>query len=264
MPTDPDLPAAPSSKIAADLRDALRRVRSVGVITGAGISAESGIPTYRGVGGIYADPAEGDRTVEALSGPTLARDPDRTWRAVADLARRALNARPNAAHQALVAIEDAVPTFTLLTQNVDGLHRIAGSRNVIEIHGDVLDTRCTACEARGRLERETLAALEGTPRCPRCGGGLRPDAVLFDEMLPIAKVVALREAFYVNVPDLVLVVGTTALFPYISEPVHLAARAGRLTVEVNVGPTPLTTSVRHHLRGPASVWVPRIAAALGP
>lgn len=246
-----------------ELVEALQGVRSVGAITGAGISAESGIPTYRGVGGIYDDPEEGHSTVEALSGPTLLRDPDRTWRAVAALARHTIDATPNAAHHALARMEQALEQFVLLTQNVDGLHRIAGSRNVIDIHGDVLATRCTSCETRTRLTRVELAALDATPPCPDCNAHLRPDAVLFEELLDPRKVLRMQEAFYREPPDLVLVVGTSAMFPYIAEPVHVAARCGRLTIEVNPEPTPLTNVVGTSLRGPAGVYVPLLAAALG-
>jgi NAD-dependent deacetylase len=250
------------SPLPDDLREALRAVRSVGAITGAGVSAESGIQTYRGSGGLYDDEEEGDRTVEALSGPTLRRDPARTWRVVAALARRSLAARPNPAHEALVAIERHVERFVLLTQNVDGLHRLAGSRNVIDIHGDVLDTRCLACGGRGRLTAQDLARLDDVPACPSCGGGLRPDAVLFGEMLPPEKVYRLRQAFYDDPPDLVVVAGTTAVFPYIADPVVHAARRGRVTVEVNPERTMLSDVVGFWLRGPAGAWMPRLAAAL--
>jgi len=231
------------------------------VITGAGISAESGIPTYRGVGGIYDDPEAGDRTVEALSGSTLHRDPDRTWRAVSALARASVAAEPNGGHRAIVQIEKAVDRFVLLTQNVDGLHRIAGSENVIDIHGDVLATRCVQCDATGRLTPEEVRKIEGTPTCA-CGGNLRPDAVLFGEMLPKRKVFQMEQAFYREPPDLILVVGTSALFPYIADPVLVAARAGRLTVEVNPEATSLSNVVRFSLRGRAGDLVPRIADAL--
>ena len=245
-----------------DLLAALAGVRSVGVITGAGVSAESGIPTYRGAGGLYDDEEEGDRTVEALSGPTLRRDPDRTWRVVADLARRSVAARPNPAHEALVRIENHVERFTLLTQNVDGLHRLAGSRSVIDIHGDVLDVRCMACDARDRLTPEALRSLHGAPRCAACGEVQRPDAVLFGEMLPAQKVARMSAAFLERPPDLVVVAGTTAMFPYIAEPVVHAARGGRLTVEVNPEPTFVTEVVRWSLRASAGDALPALADAL--
>jgi len=242
-----------------DLREAVRGLRSLGVITGAGISAESGIPTYRGRGGIYDDPEQGDRTIEALSGPTLLVDPDRTWRAVAELARRSLGARPNPAHHALVRLERNLERFVLLTQNVDGLHESAGSRNVIEIHGDVRTTLCTSCGQRGRLEREEAARLEGAPRCADCGGVLRPDVVLFEETLPEDRVVRLVQEFFVDPPEAVLVVGTSAAFAYILEPVAWAGAQGRLTIEVNPEVSEITRFVGWSLRARAGDAVPRIA-----
>ena len=245
-----------------ELIDALADVRSVGVITGAGLSAESGIQTYRGKGGLYDDPEEGDRTVEALSGPTLQRDPARTWGVVVELARRSAEARPNAGHEAIARLEQGVESFVLLTQNVDGLHRAAGSENVIDIHGDVLDTLCTHCGNRDRFTREQILALEGVPTCESCGEGVRPDVVLFGEMLPTAKVVHMNEAFYQQSPDLVLIAGTTAVFPYIAEPVVVARRAGKLTVEVNPEPTVVSEAVEWSLRGRGGELLPVIADAI--
>ena len=250
------------SVLPSDLVDTLRGIRSMGVITGAGVSAESGIRTYRGKGGLYDDEEEGQRTVEALSGSTLRADPDRTWRVVAELARRSVDAAPNAAHRALVAIEDALEHFVLLTQNVDGLHRMAGTRNLIDIHGDVLDTRCMQCAHRGRMTPEEVRPLQAAPMCPDCGGILRPDAVLFGEMLPGEKLRRLEAEMFQRMPDLVLIAGTTAVFPYIAEPVLAAARAGRPTVEVNPEATPLSEHVRWSLRGTAGTWLPLVAEVI--
>lgn len=243
-----------------DLARALAPVRSVGVITGAGVSAESGIRTYRGKGGVYDDPDEGDRTVEALSGDTLLRDPDRTWRTVAELARQRLGATPNPAHEAIVAIERHVERFVLLTQNVDGLHQRAGSRNVIAIHGDVSRTRCMTCDRRDTLVDP--ASITAAPRCPACAGVVRPDVVLFGEMLPIAELQRIRRELLEGVPDVVIVAGTTALFPYIMEPVVRAATLGRLTIEVNPEETVLSEIVRCSLRATAGAALPAIADAI--
>jgi NAD-dependent deacetylase len=242
------------------LVEALRAARSVGVITGAGVSAESGIRTYRGQGGIYDDPEEGDATVEALSGDTLRTDPDRSWRAVAQLARQARHARPNPAHHALAEMERNLERFSLLTQNVDGLHHAAGSRNVIDIHGTVHRTSCMSCGAAGNLQPEELATLDAAPRCDACGGVLRPNAVFFGEMLPVDRLARLRAEFLVDVPDVVISVGTSAMFPYIIEPVYVAARAGKVTVEVNVERTMLSDYVDYFVQGRAGEVLPLIAA----
>lgn len=243
-----------------DLVKALARVRSVGAITGAGISAESGVPTYRGKGGLYDDPKEGDRVIEALSAPMLERDPDRTWIVIAALAQRCLEAAPNAGHYALVEIEKKVERFCLLTQNVDGLHLRAGSQNVIDIHGDRLATVCMDCGAQSRLTDPGM--IRSTPRCPACEGRLRPGVVLFGEMLPVEKVARIEREFYARIPDLVLIVGTTAQFPYIVMPVLTAAQAGKLTIEINPEETEISPAVEFSLRGTAGDFLPAIAAAI--
>jgi NAD-dependent deacetylase len=261
-------------ELPAGLADRLRGVRSVGVITGAGISAESGIPTYRGKGGIYDDPNEGDRTIEALSAPTLISDPDRTWRALYQIAGAAAGAAPNAAHAAIVEIERRAERFVLLTQNVDGLHRLAGSRNIIDIHGDAFSLLCTGCGRQNRFAdpRAPLACADHlciademkrgrAPRC-RCGKVYRPEVVLFGEMLPGDKLARLHNEFYANPPECVISVGTSNMFPYIVEPVVVAARAGRLTIEVNPEPTTISDLVDYHLKASAGDALPAIVKEL--
>ncbi len=250
----------PGFELPERLRDRLAAVRSVGVITGAGVSAESGIQTYRGSGGVYDDPEEGEQTVEALSGHTLLGDPDRTWRVIAKLARMAQGARPNAAHRAIVRIERVAERFVLLTQNVDGLHQLAGSRNVIDIHGTVSQTLCMSCGDRAHVD--ALADLDAAPRCRLCGGVRRPDAVLFGELLPEDKVRRLQHELSWDPPDLVIVAGTTALFDYIAAPALAAKRAGKLTVEVNPEPTELGAALDFALSASAGVALPVIAEEL--
>ena len=245
------------------LVERLEQVRSCGVICGAGVSVESGIRSYRGAGGLYDDPLLGDATVEALKGTTLARDPDRTWQSIGDLARQAGTALPNSAHLALADIEVRLDRFVLLTQNVDGLHQRAGSRNVIEIHGNIFDTTCRTCGQGDRLDPATLPDLWRAPRCGACGGILRPDVVLFGELLPGDKVEPLLDEFYLRPPDMILVAGTSALFPYITEPVMFAQQAGRLTVEVNPENTVLSDEVDFALHGPADELLPAIAHVIG-
>lgn len=264
------------------LKAAIAGARSVGVITGAGISAESGIPTYRGKGGIYDDPEEGDRTIEALSAPTMRDDPDRTWRAIGKIAQAAGDAQPNAGHLALVEIERRVERFVLLTQNVDGLHRRAGSRNVIDIHGDAFSLLCTACNWRGGLapfspgenpreEKDPPAKkapdpfsgpITKAPRCPDCGEVVRPDVVLFGEMLPPKKLARLQAEFLRDPPEVVISVGTSAMFPYIVQPVLIAAQLGRVTIEINPEETEISEFVSFHLRAKAGEALPQIATGL--
>lgn len=250
----------PGFELPERLNARLAGVRSVGVITGAGVSAESGIQTYRGRGGIYDDPEEGERTMEALSGHTLLADPDRTWRAIAKIARMARNAKPNTGHYAIARMERVAERFVLLTQNVDGLHQLAGSRNVIDIHGTVSETVCMGCGTRSHLD--ALADLDAAPRCDACGGVRRPDAVLFGELLPEDKIRRLQRELGWDPPDMVIVAGTTALFDYIAAPALAAKRAGRLTVEVNPEPTELGGALDFSLRARAGIALPLIANEL--
>lgn len=244
-----------------DLLDQLRQVTSVGVITGAGISAESGVPTYRGAGGVYDDPTEGDRTIEALSIDTLLTEPDRTWRAIAALASKGRAATPNAAHRALVDLERRVDRFALLTQNIDGLHQAAGSQNVIAIHGDASRAYCMGCHAPEVVDFGNPP--QQTPVCTKCGGALRPDVVLFGEMLDPQLINRISEEFLQDPPDLVLAVGTTAQFPYIRQPMVAAVHAGRLTLEVNPERTPLSNAVDYYLSQKAGNVLPLLLAAVG-
>lgn len=241
----------------------LSAARRIGVITGAGISAESGIPTYRGQGGLYDDPEAGARNAEALSGPTLRSDPARTWRVVRALARRCAQAEPNAAHRALVHMESRAERFTLLTQNVDGLHERAGQRNMIEIHGNTFDVRCMTCAWCSRWAPSELIDSAAVPRCPQCGGIVRPDVVFFGEMLPTRKLARIELEFFVQPLDVLLVVGTSALFAYIVEPVLHARRQGVCTIDVNPEASELSGIVDWHLARGAGAVVPHLAEAFG-
>ena len=245
-----------------ELLDRLQGVQRVAAITGAGISRECGIPTYRGPGGLYDDPEVGDATVAALSAETLQRDPDRTWSVLGDLARLAAGTEPGLGHRALVAIENSVESFVLLTQNVDGLHEAAGSRNVIDIHGHVFDTLCTGCGREGVLDRCRLENIRRALRCEDCGERLRPQVVLFGEMLSMEKVERIHEEFYRQIADLTIITGTSAIFPYVTEPVIVAHREGRLTIEIDPAETSLSDFVDFSLRGEAGHFLPLIAEAL--
>jgi NAD-dependent deacetylase len=239
----------------------LARARSILFVTGAGISADSGLPTYRGVGGLYeADATEEGLPIEVLlSGETLARRPEWTWKYLGAIERACRGARPNRAHEAIAALERERPRVVVLTQNVDGLHRAAGSTNVIEIHGDVHELRCTRCPWGDRVC--DYSAIELPPRCPRCSGLVRPAVVLFGEMLPREAVdrleAELRRGF-----DAVVSIGTTSVFPYVAAPVHLARSWGAGTVEVNPGETEVSAAVDVRLRCGAADAMESLVAAL--
>ncbi|MCP3981899.1 MAG: NAD-dependent protein deacylase [bacterium] len=230
-------------------------------ITGAGLSADSGLPTYRGIGGLYADADtdEGMPIEEALSGPMLATRPELTWKYLWQIGSAVAGGRFNRGHEVMAEIERARPETWVVTQNVDGFHLDAGSKNVVEIHGNAGELECTACRERSTAQ-ELLAGYEGEvplpPRCATCDGLIRPRVVLFGEMLPDEAVARLGIALERR--DLVLVVGTSALFPYISGPVMSARACGIPTVEINPARTELSDLVEHRLPMRAAEALERI------
>jgi len=236
----------------------VRRARRILFVTGAGLSADSGLPTYRGVGGLYDDRGteEGVPVEAALSGPMFQTRPEVTWRHIAQIEAACRGAEPNRGHTAIAELE-AHAEVVVLTQNVDGFHRAAGSSRVIEIHGAIHHLRCARCSWRDEVE--DFAELEPLPRCPDCGSVIRPDVVLFEEMLPDAALdrwrVEADQGF-----DVVFSVGTSSLFPYIVEPVVRAARHGIPTVEVNPGQTDLSRLVDVQLEERAAVALDVVAA----
>ena len=244
---------------------ALAVARRVLVITGAGLSADSGMPTYRGVGGIYdrGPTPEGLAIEEALSGEMMIARPDLCWRYILEVEHACRGAQPNRGHEIIAALDRGARSVCVLTQNVDGLHRRAGSRRVIDIHGDVRDLVCSACgHARTVPDLSELDASPLPPRCARCGAVVRPAVVLFGEQLPLEKL-SLLQAELARGFDIVLSVGTSSLFPYIAGPVLAARRQGITTVEVNPGETAVSTIVRYRVRARAAEAFDAIAAALG-
>lgn len=224
----------------------LSAARRILFITGAGISADSGLPTYRGIGGLYEGnlTEDGYRIEEALSGEMLRRRPEITWKYLAQIEANCRGAGPNAAHRAIARLEEEFASVLVFTQNIDGLHQAAGSSHVIEIHGDVHRLLCTACDLEEQIE--SLEGREIPPRCPQCEAIMRPQVVLFGEALPQEAL----ERFYDELEqgfDLVFSVGTTSVFPYIAQPVIWAARAGIPTVEINPGETTVSDFVAYKL-----------------
>jgi NAD-dependent deacetylase len=229
------------SKQAERVASRLSGQRRILFITGAGLSAESGLPTYRGVGGLYADAdtEHGMPIEQALSGPVFRQRPEITWRHIAQIEAAVRGARPSAAH-ALIAALEARHEVVVLTQNVDGLHRRAGSTQIIDIHGDCSELSCTRCSYRET--RESYEGLALPPRCPECSAVVRPDVVLFEEMLPVDKLDRLSRELARGF-DAYFSVGTSSLFPYISQPMYDAARRARLSVEINPESTPVSDAV---------------------
>jgi NAD-dependent deacetylase len=234
----------------------LQEARRVVVLTGAGISAESGVPTFRdALTGLWAryDPQE-------LATPqAFRRDPKLVWDWYAWRRELVAGASPNPGHVALATLETRVPQFTLVTQNVDSLHARAGSRNIIELHGNLARVKCSA---DGRIVESWPDGPEVPPRCPDCGAFLRPDVVWFGEMLPPdalqAAITAAEQA------DVFLTVGTSGLVqPAASLPL-MAIEAGALSVEVNPTETPLSQAMDICVREPAGVWLPELVSAVWP
>lgn len=241
----------------------LEHARRLLFITGAGLSADSGLPTYRGVGGLYndADTEEGVPIEQALSGPMFARDPALTWKYILQIENACRHSQPNAGHRAIAALERRFEVH-VLTQNVDGLHRAAGSSRVIDLHGDVHLLYCTACDWRERVQDYRHLPQAMPPRCPDCAGVLRPDVVLFHEQLPLDKMEALEQELRQGF-DAVFSVGTSSLFSYISRPVWVAAEAGALTVEINPGQTRLSRVVEHRIQAGAADTLALLLELLG-
>ncbi len=219
-------------------------------LTGAGISAESGIPTFRGKGGLW----EKFKPEELATPEAFMRDPELVWRWYDERRQMIKKAKPNEAHKILAKIEQEAEHFALITQNVDGLHQEAGSRNVIELHGNIWRVRCLSCGQRYYLEETPLKEIP--PRCHFCGGLLRPDVVWFGEMLdPEVLDRAFREA---ERADVFIVVGTSAVvYPAAYLPV-VAKERGAFLIEVNPEDTPISEIADVVIREKASVGMKRV------
>lgn len=212
--------------------DALHAAQSVLFITGAGISAESGLPTYRGIGGLYEGKVtELNKPIEeVLSGEMMRKEPAVTWQFIGEIEASCRGAKYNRAHQIIAEFEKHIERCWVLTQNIDGFHRDAGSENIIDIHGDIHHLKCTNCDFTTWVEN--YASIEIPPKCDKCQSMLRPDVVLFGEMLPEDKMIVMSHQFEQGF-DVVFSIGTTSVFPYIAMPVYNARLQGGLTIEIN-------------------------------
>jgi NAD-dependent protein deacetylase/lipoamidase len=247
------------------------------VLTGAGVSAESGIPTFRGKDGYWRnlDPAK-------LATPeAFARDPQLVWDWYRERRQRIRNARPNAAHEAVARLAQRSDDFLLVTQNVDDLHARAGmpAQRMVQIHGDIFVTRCSRCdfseEGRGGspepptdravLQRGRLRSIAptsedevGVPRCLECGAVMRPGVVWFGEQLAWNELERVENFLDGGACDVVIVAGTTATFGYIIDWALRASRDRAELIEVNPEETPLSRFATRLVREPAAIALPRI------
>lgn len=247
----------------AKVGELLKIARRVLFITGAGVSAESQIPTFRGATAAFANgmTEDGLPFEEVLSAETFLNNPKLAWKYLSLLELSIRGKVPNQAHQVMAELQNQRRSIYVATQNIDELHQRAGSRNVLELHGNLRRIICTSCSYHVHLE--TFASIAKLPRCPQCDAVLRPDVVLYGESLPPNVLDAFereqRQGF-----DLVFSVGTTSLFFYVIEPVVAAARRGVPVVEINPEQTPISDLADFRFSDPAGQTLQRLAqAAIG-
>jgi NAD-dependent deacetylase len=241
---------------------ALAAARRVAILTGAGVSAESGVPTFRASDGLW----EGHRIEDVASPDGFHRNARLVWQFYNGRRANVARVTPNPGHRALADLEARFGDgFTLVTQNVDGLHQAAGNRNVLEVHGSLHRTRCTEC---GAVRDRGLEALPDMPTCDLCAGLLRPDIVWFGETLPSA--IWENAVAAVETCDVFLVVGTSAVVHPAAGLIKLARRRGEwmgdgraaTVIEFNLTPTVASASAHIGLYGPSGETLPRVLAAL--
>jgi NAD-dependent deacetylase len=233
----------------------LRQADRVAVLTGAGVSAESGVATFRGTDGLW----EGHDILDVATPTGFARNPELVWRFYNQRRSSLRSVAPNPGHRALAEMEQrwSSERFTLITQNIDGLHQAAGSRRVLELHGRLSRVRCTACE---HGEDRPNDDLPGLPRCPRCQELLRPDVVWFEEMLPHEVWREAREQ--AEGCQCFLVVGTSAIVFPAAGLIEMAQSAGATVLEFNIERTAASQSADVCLHGPSGRLLPEVVRRL--
>ena len=231
------------------VQDWLATAARVTVLTGAGISAESGVPTFRGKDGLW----QGFRATELATPEAFAHDPKLVWKFYNWRRELLAPLKPNPAHEALVRLEGKVPQFTLLTQNIDDLHRKAGSRKIVELHGNIWLVRCIRCL---RVTRNEEVPLPELPTCPECGDLLRPHVIWFGEALDPADLEGAVDAS--RSCQVMLVIGTSAVVQPAASLALVARERGARVVEVNLEATPYTHLLDAALHGKAGTLVPQL------
>jgi len=236
-----------------ELIEKLSKAKSIAVITGAGISAESGVPTFRGADGLWKK----YRAEELATPYAFKKDPKLVWEWY-DWRRGLISkTSPNKGHLAIAEMESLIKDFTLITQNVDGLHRSAGSKNIIEIHGNLWRVKCID---HGHISYNMDVPLKEIPPHCHCGSIVRPDVVWFGESLSQSDINnsydALRRA------EILLVVGTSGIVQPVASFPHVAKEAGALVVEINIEKTPITALADYTLLGPSGEVLPLIVDSI--
>jgi NAD-dependent deacetylase len=244
-----------SGEIPSGLLDVLRQAGRTVLLTGSGVSAESGVPTFRDeLTGLWAR----YRPEDLATPEAFRRDPALVWAWYRERRRHVAAAKPNAAHLAIARLQSHLPGTALVTQNVDGLHQRAGSADVIEFHGNLFRNRCRDC---GHETQHPDPELETPPACPRCGEPMGPGVVWFGETIPAdALERAWRRAASAKV---FFSIGTSGQVYPAAQLVEVARWAGAVIVEVNTDSTPLSQHTDFILRGPATASLPRLAECLG-
>jgi NAD-dependent deacetylase len=244
-----------SPDIPAGLLESLRQAGRVVFLTGSGVSAESGVPTFRDeMTGLWAR----YRPEELATPEAFRRDPALVWGWYRERRRHVAGVQPNGAHDAIARLQARLPGSCLVTQNVDGLHQRAGSTEVIEFHGNLFRNRCRAC---GHESVHPDPELEEPPACPRCGERMGPGVVWFGEAIPAeALAMAWRQSAGA---DVFFSVGTSGQVYPAAQLAEVARWAGAVIVEANTAPTPLTDSADYVLRGKAGTTLPLLAGLLG-
>ena len=234
----------------SELLRQLRGTSKLAVLTGAGVSQESGLRTFRDAQtGLWAQ----YKPEELASPQAFARDPKLIWDWYAWRREAVKGVRPNTGHYALVEIEKRLSVFTLITQNVDGLHRMAGNQNVLELHGNIQRVRCSECYTFAESWGDDT---ETVPRCSVCGGLLRPDVVWFGEALPRDQLEAAVEA--ARTCDFFFSIGTSGVVQPAASLAHAARNRGAVLVEINAESTPLTPKVDFFLQGKSGEILPEL------
>ena len=236
--------------------DVLHSAKRVCVLTGAGVSAESGVPTFRASDGLW----EGHRIEDVATPFGFQRDPGLVWKFYNARRANVKTVKPNPGHSALVKLEERWgDKFTVVTQNVDGLHRVAGTKNLLEIHGSLYRTRCTGCR---EVKDQRLETLPDLPMC-QCGSMLRPDIVWFHEALPDDVWSAAQ--FAASKCDVLLVVGTSAVVHPAASLIPIAQRTrtpGATVIEVNLTRTEASHLADIGLYGPSGEVLPKLVEKL--